>query len=43
MHSEKQNKVLQFLYDIQLKEANGEIKTLPAYTWRVLQGELDLE
>lgn len=43
MHTEKQKKVSQFLYDIQLKEANGEIKTLPAYTWRVLQGELDLE
>jgi plasmid replication initiation protein len=43
MHSEKQKRVSQFLYDIQLKEANGEIKTLPAYTWRVLQSELDLQ
>lgn len=40
MHTEKQEKVSHLLYDIQLMDANGEIKTLPAYTWQVLKSKL---
>src|SRR5699024_161512 len=42
-HSEKQKRVTQLLYDIQLKEADGHIRNLPAYTWKALQKDLNLQ
>jgi len=43
IHSEKQKRVTQLLYDIQLKEADGHIRNLPAYTWKALQQDLGLQ
>lgn len=42
VHSEKQKRVTNLLYDIQIKEGEGEIRNLPAYTWKALQQDLDL-